>query len=46
MLLLDADKRTLEEFVRVDLSAERPELFIRQGLPPGAFDISTDDLFL
>jgi len=46
MLLLDADKKTLNEFAPIDLSAEHPELFIRQGLPPGAFNISTDDLFL
>lgn len=46
MLLLDEEKRPLQEFVSVDLSAERPDLFIRQGLPPGAFGISTDDLFL
>jgi len=46
MVLLDADKQPLDEFVPLDLSAERPEVFIRQGLPPGAFGISTDELFL
>ena len=46
MLLLDADKRNLDEFISIDLSVERPELFIRQGLPPGAYGVSTDDLFL
>jgi hypothetical protein len=46
MLLLDKDKQPLEEFLTIDMSLERPELFIRQGLPPGAFGISTEDLFL
>jgi HD-GYP domain-containing protein (c-di-GMP phosphodiesterase class II) len=46
MLLLDGGKRNLDEFISIDLSVERPELFIRQGLPPGAYGVSTDDLFL
>lgn len=51
MLLLDADKQPLREFVPIDLGMLGPDesgnlLTIRRGLPEGAHDIDPAELFL
>ncbi len=46
MVLLDAEKHVLPRFISIDLAQERPDLIIRQGLPPGAFGLTTSNLFL
>lgn len=51
MLLLDAGKRPLPRFERLDLSrieldAEGNPLLVRQGLPAGAFGLDAHELFL
>jgi HD-GYP domain-containing protein (c-di-GMP phosphodiesterase class II) len=51
MLLLDAGKRPLPRFERLDLSrveldAQGRPLLVRQGLPAGAFGLDAHELFL
>jgi len=46
MLLLDNKKRYLKEFETLDLSAGHEELSVTRGLPPGAFGINMEELFL
>lgn len=47
MLLLDKNKRPLEEFITIDLSSEKESgLEIVHGLPHGAFGIKMEELFL
>lgn len=51
MLLLDADKKPLREFVPIDLGQLGPDengvlLTVRRGLPEGAHGVDTSELFL
>ena len=46
MLLLDPEKQPYDDYVTVDLASERSEVAVRKGLPPGAFGIDMENLFL
>ncbi|MEM9532319.1 MAG: HD-GYP domain-containing protein [Pseudomonadota bacterium] len=50
MLLLDEDKNPLPEFIELDLleraQAGDESITIKRGLPPSAYGIDTEDLFL
>jgi len=46
MLLLDPEKQPYDDYMTVDLASERSEVAVRKGLPPGAFGIDMENLFL
>jgi len=46
MLLLDPEKQPYDDYITVDLASERSEVAVRKGLPPGAFGIDMENLFL
>jgi HD-GYP domain-containing protein (c-di-GMP phosphodiesterase class II) len=46
VILLDAEKRPVPRLKTVDLATEHPEITVRKGLPPDAYGIEMQDLFL
>ena len=46
VMILDAEKKRVPQFKTVDLAAEHPEITVRKGLPPNAYGIEMEDLFL
>jgi hypothetical protein len=46
VMILDAEKKRVPQFKTIDLAAEHPEITVRKGLPPNAYGIEMEDLFL
>jgi HD-GYP domain-containing protein (c-di-GMP phosphodiesterase class II) len=46
VMILDAEKKRVPQFKTLDLAIEHPEITVRRGLPPNAYGIEMEDLFL